>query len=92
GSAPGGSAPGGSAPDGYQQYPPQRASAQSGEFRSAATRSPNGWEGDSRSRPSAGNGSDSMGKSSNRASNGDRALNVRPLSEAPKIDLPTENA
>lgn len=67
--------------DNYAQRPPQRPAAD-------GARPQQGWESDSRQR-SAPNGSGADG--GNRSSNSDRTLDVRPLSEAPKIDLPTES-
>lgn len=87
-------------PGNYAQRPPQRPPEPNNGRRSPSE--PGGWESDSRQRsatvapsPAAPNAASSV--NGNRASNGERpnserTLNVRPLSEAPKLDLPTDNA
>jgi len=82
--------------DGNGRYGERPPAARPPEQMNPSQNETNGWASDSRQRSSAtapmnrGMNGENGGNSSR--PNGDRALNVRPLSEAPKIDLPAENA
>ncbi|MFK8182961.1 MAG: Ycf66 family protein [Phormidesmis sp.] len=85
----------GAAPDNYTQRPPQRPPEQANGPR--GVNQAGGWESDSRQRSAAAINAPTSAPTAgstngNRPPKSERALNVRPLSEAPKIDLPAENA